>query len=149
MNKPPSRIRAIALVLGVAAALIPFPASAAKKDGPRFKFFEKYDKNHNGVIDEDEKAAIRKDYAEKPDGDLKRFDKNKDGNLDNEELAAIKPPTGKKRGEKDKAEKPGSTNQVERASVAVPSSKTNQIEKAAAPQPRTDKEGKPEKKDSP
>jgi Ca2+-binding EF-hand superfamily protein len=66
----------------------------AKKDGPKAKFFEKYDKNKNGIIDADEKEAIRKDYAEKPDGDLKRFDANKDGKLDDEEILAVKPPTG-------------------------------------------------------
>jgi Ca2+-binding EF-hand superfamily protein len=70
-------------------------AFAAKADGPKAKFFAKYDKNHNGVIDEDEKDAIRKDYAANPDGDLKRFDKNRDGKLDDAEIAAIKPPTGK------------------------------------------------------
>ena len=62
---------------------------------PQGQFFAKYDKNHNGVIDADEKDAIRKDYAANPDGDLKRFDTNKDGKLDDAEIAAIKPPTGK------------------------------------------------------
>jgi Ca2+-binding EF-hand superfamily protein len=66
----------------------------SKGSGPKAKFFENYDKNHNGIIDANEKEAIRKDYAEKPDGDLKRFDTNKDGKLDDEEIAAVKPPTG-------------------------------------------------------
>jgi hypothetical protein len=93
-------------------------ALAQKSNGPKAKFFAKYDKNHNGVIDEDEKEAIRKDYAADPNGDLKRFDKNGDGKLDDEEIAAIKPPTGngKKKSEKSdktdnagKAEKPDKT----------------------------------------
>jgi Ca2+-binding EF-hand superfamily protein len=95
------RICIITATLCVLGFLASWTASAAKpegakgkKDGPKAKFFEKYDKNHNGLIDADEKEAIRKDFAEKPDGDLKRFDKNNDGKLDDEEIAAIKPPTG-------------------------------------------------------
>jgi len=71
-------------------------AHAAKADGPKAKFFAKYDKNHNGIIDEDEKEAIRKDYAANPEGELKRFDTNHDGKLDDDEIAAITPPGRKK-----------------------------------------------------
>jgi Ca2+-binding EF-hand superfamily protein len=85
----------IALTLGLFGWAVPTTTFAAKADGPKARFFAKYDKNHNGVIDEDEKEAIRKDYAANPDGDLKRFDTNKDGKLDDAEIAAIKPPTGK------------------------------------------------------
>src|SRR5512137_96926 len=85
----------IALTLGLFGWAVPATTFAAKADGPKAKFFAKYDKNHNGVIDEDEKEAVRKDYAANRDGDLKRFDKNRDGKLDDAELAAIKPPTGK------------------------------------------------------
>ena len=85
----------LALALGVFSLTFPTATFAARADGPKAKFFAKYDKNHNGVIDEDEKDAIRKDYAAEPNGDLKRFDKNNDGKLDDEEIAAIKPPTGK------------------------------------------------------
>ncbi len=85
----------IALTLSLFGWAVPATTFAAKADGPKAKFFAKYDKNHNGVIDEDEKEAVRKDYAANPDGDLKRFDKNRDGKLDDAELAAIKPPTGK------------------------------------------------------
>jgi Ca2+-binding EF-hand superfamily protein len=85
----------IALGFGLFGWAVPSTVVAAKADGPKAQFFAKYDKNHNGVIDEDEKDAIRKDYAANPTGDLKRFDKNADGKLDDAELAAIKPPTGK------------------------------------------------------
>jgi Ca2+-binding EF-hand superfamily protein len=85
----------IALALGLLGLAVPGSALAAKADGPKAKFFAKYDKNHNGVIDPDEKDAIRKDYAADPNGDLKRFDKDKDGKLSDEEIAAITPPTGK------------------------------------------------------
>jgi Ca2+-binding EF-hand superfamily protein len=85
----------LALGFGLFGWAAPSTVVAAQADGPKAQFFAKYDKNHNGVIDENEKAAIRKDYTANPDGDLKRFDKNHDGKLDDEELAAIKPPTGK------------------------------------------------------
>ena len=85
----------IGLTLALFGLALPTGAFADKASGPKAKFFAKYDTNHNGVIDPDEKDAIRKDYAANPDGDLKRFDKNKDGKLDDEEIAAIKPPTGK------------------------------------------------------
>jgi Ca2+-binding EF-hand superfamily protein len=85
-------------LLGLATCLTPAAAKPegikGKKDGPKAKFFEKYDKNHNGVIDPDEREAIRKDFAEQPDGDLKRFDINKDGKLDDKEIAAVTLPTG-------------------------------------------------------
>ena len=85
-------------------------ALADKASGPKAKFFAKYDKNKNGKIDADEKAAVRKDFAADPEGDLKRFDKNKDGKIDDDELAAIKPPEGKKKGEKsDQAKKSDET----------------------------------------
>lgn len=85
----------IALAFGLFGWAVPTTTLADKANGPKAKFFAKYDKNHNGVIDEDEKEAIRKDYAANPDGELKRFDKNHDGKLDDAEIAAIKPPTGK------------------------------------------------------
>ncbi len=85
----------VAFSLGLFAWALPSTTLAAKADGPKAKFFAKYDKNHNGVIDENEKEAIRKDYAASPDGDLKRFDKNRDGKLDDQEIAAVTPPTGK------------------------------------------------------
>jgi Ca2+-binding EF-hand superfamily protein len=85
----------IALTLGLFGGAAPTTTFAAKADGPKAKFFAKYDKNHNGLIDENEKEAIRKDFAADPNGDLKRFDKNGDGKLEDAEIAAIKPPTGK------------------------------------------------------
>jgi len=88
-------------------ALLASPSAFADKaNGPKAKFFAKYDTNHNGIIDADEKEAIRKDFAANPEGELKRFDKNKDGKLDDDEIAAIKPPAGKKKADKtDKTDK--------------------------------------------
>ena len=97
--KPNNAIKAFSvalLMLGLALPAFSAEKKGGKENGPKAKFFAKYDTNHNGVIDPEEKDAIRKDYAAAPDGDLKRFDKNQDGKLDDEELAAIKPPSGKK-----------------------------------------------------
>jgi hypothetical protein len=88
----------VVAILGFAVLVCP-SAQAAKGEGPKARFFAKYDLNKNGVIDGKEKDAVRKDYAADKEGDLKRFDTNKDGQLDDEELAAIKPPTGKKKSE--------------------------------------------------
>jgi len=87
-----------ALVLG-AFATAPC-ARAAKADGPKAKIMAKYDLNHNGILDPDEIAAIRKDYAANPEGELKRFDKDHDGKLSDEEIAAMVPGSGKKGGKK-------------------------------------------------
>ena len=89
---------AVFIILFLSAVVAPAAEKkGGKENGPKAKFFAKYDTNHNGVIDPEEKEAIRKDYAAAPDGDLQRFDKNKDGKLDDEEIAAIKPPSGKKK----------------------------------------------------
>jgi len=108
-------MKALSFIVFLSLLLLAIPGSAAEKkggkeNGPKAKFFAKYDTNHNGVIDPDEKAAIRKGYAAAPDGDLKRFDTNKDGKLDDEEIAAIKPPSGKKKG----AEKKDSNSNEEK-----------------------------------
>jgi hypothetical protein len=136
----------IAASLVLFACLSPTPMLAAKADGPKAKFFAKYDKNHNGIIDEDEKEAIRKDYAANPDGDLKRFDKNHDGKLDDEEIAAIKPPTGKKKGEKsDKTGKAAVADKAQKNAESAGITTTN-TDKTAASTP-TEKPAKTDKPD--
>jgi len=97
-------LTAAACILG----LMTVPAFADKASGPKAKFFAKYDKNTNKVIDGEEKDTLRKDFAADKEGDLKRFDKNKDGKIDDEEIAAIKPAGDKKKSTEktDKAAKP-------------------------------------------
>lgn len=73
----------------------PTGAYAQKAQGPKARLMAKYDLNKNGVIDGDEIAALRKDFAADPTGELKRFDTDKDGKLSDEEIAAIKAPGGK------------------------------------------------------
>src|SRR5262245_59481915 len=85
------------LIIGVGLLFTSSTALADKANGPKAKLFAKYDKNKNGVIDGEEKDALRKDYAADPQGELKRFDTNNNGKLDDDEIAAIKPPAGKKK----------------------------------------------------
>jgi hypothetical protein len=80
-------------------------ASAAKADGKKAKLIAKYDKNGNGIIDGEEKEALRKDFAANPNGELKAFDKDADGKLSDEEIAAIKPGSGKGKSAGQKAKK--------------------------------------------
>lgn len=87
-----------------ALLLAPVAAFAAKGDGPKAKAMAKYDLNHDGKLDETEIAALQKDFAAAPTGDLARFDTDKDGKLSAEELAKIIPGSGKK---SDKGEKSG------------------------------------------
>ena len=72
-----------------------------KKEIPA-KVLEKYDKNKNGVLDADEKEAMKKDRQEA----LKKFDKNGDGKLDEQERAAAKEASEKhhKKGEHHKSD---------------------------------------------
>jgi hypothetical protein len=124
-------MKALTFVIFLSLLLLALPGSSAEKkggkeNGPKAKFYAKYDTNHNGVIDADEKAAVRKDFAAAPDGDLQRFDMNKDGKLDDEEIAAIKPPSGKKKGAdkkeegSNKEEKPKDEKDDKNASATKP-----------------------------
>jgi Ca2+-binding EF-hand superfamily protein len=122
------------LTLSLLLCISSSTALADKANGPKAKFFAKYDKNNNGKIDADEKEAIRKDYAANPDGDLKRFDKNKDGKLDDEEIAAVKKPEGKKKGEKsEKTKKADETKADKPAASSEKPTATDKTNNAAKP----------------
>src|SRR5215212_7713822 len=84
----------IALTLCV-ASLVAFAADGEKKDKkadkPHAKVLEKYDKNGNGKLDDDEREAMRKERrSENAAAALKKFDKNGDGKLDAGEREAAK-----------------------------------------------------------
>ena len=84
----------IALTLCL-AGLVASAADAEKKDKKtdkvRAKVLEKYDKNANGKLDDDERQAMRKERrAENAAAALKKFDKNGDGKLDASEREAAK-----------------------------------------------------------
>jgi hypothetical protein len=101
MNQSPARVAVAGLIL----ILVPVAFGAAAA-GPKARLFAKYDENKNGVIDGAEMAALRKDFAAEPKGDLARFDTDHDGKLSDEEIAQIKPPGkgGGKKGGGKKAE---------------------------------------------
>jgi hypothetical protein len=85
------------LLLTVGLLAISLPASVLAGGNPEKKGLKKavkavlaqYDKNGNGIIDGDEVDAVKKAYADDPNGILKRFDANNDGKLDDVEIAAI------------------------------------------------------------
>lgn len=80
----------IALSLCI-SGLVAVAADGEKKAkpaaNPRAKALEKYDKNANGKLDEDEREAMRKDREAEA---IKRYDKNGDGKLDQSEREAAR-----------------------------------------------------------
>jgi Ca2+-binding EF-hand superfamily protein len=78
------------LALVVAFSLSGFLAKAADEKAPEkksSKTLEKYDKNKNGKLDEDELAQLQKDRRAEA---IKKYDKNGDGVLDDAEKEAAK-----------------------------------------------------------
>ena len=70
--------------------------------------YAKYDKNCNGTLDADEKAALKKDFEKDKTGPLKAYDINGDGKLSDDEIAAIpatKPSDTPKKEKKNKKKK--------------------------------------------
>ncbi len=89
------KLPCLAVALCLLIFINPTGTFAQKAQGPKAKLMAKYDLNKNGVIDGDEIAAVRKDFAAEPAGDLKRFDTDKDGKLSDVEIAEMKPPGAK------------------------------------------------------
>lgn len=93
------------LAVGICCLGILTPGSALaakgdkKKDKKNVDVFAKYDKNSNGVLDDEEKAAVKKAFDK--DAALKVYDTNNDGKLDDAEVSAIKA-AAKKKKKKDK-----------------------------------------------
>lgn len=73
-------------------------AADGKKKKLEELILKKYDKNGNGKLDEDERAAMKKDREE----ELKKYDKNGDGKLDETEKAAMREDLKKKLEERKK-----------------------------------------------
>jgi len=67
------------------------------------QLLEKYDANHNGVLDPEEKAAARKDWQARREQArakfLEKYDTNKNGKIDPEEREAIRAQHQAKRAE--------------------------------------------------
>src|SRR5215470_3620755 len=81
------------LGVGGAVALAQGDGGAAP-EGMRAKILEKYDTNHDGKLDDGERAAMRADFqakrAERRAKMLARFDSNKDGKLDANERKVMR-----------------------------------------------------------
>ena len=70
----------------------------------RKEVLDKYDKNHDGKLDADERAAMKSDRATRKAERLQKYDKNHDGKLDDSEKAAMKADLkADKKGSADKA----------------------------------------------
>ena len=82
-------------------------STPAEKATPvRKEILDKYDTNHNGVLDPDELAVYEKDRAARKAERLAKYDKNHDGKLDESELAAMRADREKEKkakGDKEKA----------------------------------------------
>jgi len=99
------RVLIIAIAISAFSLIAVTDASADKANGKKAKLIAKYDKNGNGIIDGEEKEALRKDFAANSNEELKRFDTNGDGKLSDEEIAAIKPGSGKAKSAESKGKK--------------------------------------------
>jgi len=75
----------MAVVLFATGSLLHAADPAKKADRPRSKTLEKYDKNGNGKLDDDELEQLKKDRQAEL---LKKYDKNGDGKLDKSERDA-------------------------------------------------------------
>lgn len=96
-----SRTLLVAALTGATLFTVESTFAAGAGSGPKATIFAKFDTNKNGVIDGDEIAAVRADFAANPKGQFARYDTNQDGKLDDKEIAEIKPPgAGGKKGEK-------------------------------------------------
>jgi hypothetical protein len=110
-----------------ALCLIASPVAFAQKAlGPKARLMAKYDLNKNNVIDGDEMAAVRKDFAAEPAGDLKRYDANANGKLEDAEIAEMKPPGAKAGGDAKKGggKKAGDTKAAKPAAEVAPAKPT-------------------------
>ena len=86
----------IAIVIGLTAAAsvraaeTPQQPQAPQKKTVQQNILAKYDANHNGVLDPEEKAEMKKAADARKQERLARFDKNGDGKLDKAERRAAR-----------------------------------------------------------
>ena len=91
-------ILALIMALSVSGVLVN-AADDKKPEKKTSKTLEKYDKNKNGKLDDDELAQLHKDNRAEA---MKRYDKNGDGKLDDSEKAAAKAESKKNKKPDDK-----------------------------------------------
>jgi len=73
----------LALMVGGSPAVEGAVKKKAAKRQQKDALLERYDVNHDGTLDAEEKVAVEKDF-------LDRFDKNEDKKLDKDELDAVR-----------------------------------------------------------
>jgi Ca2+-binding EF-hand superfamily protein len=66
------------------------PGCADKRAARHEKKLERFDTNHDGKIDDSERAAMKASFAEKKEEVVAKYDTNHDGTLDATERAAMK-----------------------------------------------------------
>ena len=66
------------------------PGCADKRAGRHEKMLERFDTNHDGKLDDTERAAMKASFAEKRTEKIAKYDTNHDGTLDATEKAAMK-----------------------------------------------------------
>jgi hypothetical protein len=83
--------KTLVIALSLCLAGVAFAADgekkAEKRENPRDKTLEKYDKNKDGKLDQSEREALRKDREAEI---VKKHDKNGDGKLDDSEREAAR-----------------------------------------------------------
>src|SRR5262245_52195488 len=92
------KILILSLGLSLSGLLARAADGDAKPGAPRgqSEILKKYDKNGDGKLDEEERAAARKDREQEM---LKKYDKNGDGKLDDTERQAMRDEIRKQREE--------------------------------------------------
>ncbi len=71
------------LVLALCAGAVDAAGAKKERKQARDPLLARYDVNHNGVLNDDERAAVEKDFID-------RFDKNANKRLDSDELDAVR-----------------------------------------------------------
>jgi Ca2+-binding EF-hand superfamily protein len=93
----------VAVAISVSGLVTLAADNEKKPDAPRRgNLLEKYDKNKNGKLDQDERETLRKDRAAER---TKQFDKNGDGKIDEKEREAARSEFRKRREESAPAKK--------------------------------------------
>ena len=122
----------------LATLALPAVALASKESGPKARIMAKYDLNKNGKLDPDEMAAIRKDFAADPSGELKKYDTDGDGKLSDDEIAKMVPGSGKKSGaKKAKAADSESKDEADKPTAPAPAPAPATPAAATPPPPPT------------
>ena len=98
-------LKRLLLVLAASSFLLAPASYAAKGDRKKgnnanAELLKKYDTNANGKIDGAELEAVRKDFANSPDLNLKALDKDNDGKLSDAEIEALSGEATKKKKKK-------------------------------------------------